>query len=97
MHSSYLIHTFGVFVVPCDVLESGKANSFGADEAAHPLRVFAVAEHLTLPHYDGVDISVHLGADEGTVVNQVDALILDGFDRCWAAAEHSWGGERRRK
>lgn len=48
----FLAHTFDVFVVSCDVQVSGVANSFGADEGSHSLGVLAVAEHLTLAHYE---------------------------------------------
>lgn len=83
--------TFYVFVVSCDVLQSGEADGFGADEHSDSLSVFAEAEHLvpTLAHDDGVDVGIHLGIDKRDVVKQVDALVLDGFDRSWATAVHS--------
>lgn len=82
-------HTFDVFVASCDVLGSGEADSLGADERSHPLRVFAVADHPALAHNDRVDISVHLGVDKGDVVKHVNLPILDGFDWGGAAAEHA--------
>lgn len=45
-------HTLYEFVVSCDVLESGVANSFSADEGPHFLCVLAVAEHPALAHYN---------------------------------------------
>lgn len=83
-----LHRTFDGFVVARDVLESGEAHGFGADEGADVLRVPAEAEHATPAHYDLVDVRVHLGVDKGDVVKQVDAPILDRFDRRRAAAEH---------
>lgn len=90
-------HTFHKFVVSCDVLESGKAYSFGADEGSNSLCVFTVANSPTLTHYDCVDISVHLSVDKRDVIKHVDALILDGFDRGRTTAEHSWDERRKKK
>ena len=80
-----------MFVVSCDLLDSGEPDSLGADEGSHSLRVLVQAQHAALAHDDGVDVGVHLGADEGDVVEQVHAPVLDRFDWRWAAAEHSWG------
>lgn len=84
-----LDHTFDVFVVFCDVLEPGEANSFGTDEGSNSVCVFAVAEHATLAHYECVDVGVHLSIDKGDVIKHVDMPILDCLDWSWAAAEHS--------
>ena len=96
MYFPVLDHTFDEFVVSCDIVESGAAYSLGADEGSNSLCVFAVVDHPTLVHYDCVDVSVHLGIDKGDVIKQVDALLLDRFDRGWAAAEHSWGKRRKK-
>ncbi len=68
MYFLFVDHTFEVFVVSCDVLVSGEANSFGADEGSHSLCVLVVAEHPTLAQNNGVDVSIHLGIDEGNVI-----------------------------
>lgn len=85
-----ILRTFDVLVVSCDVLQSGDAHSLGTNQRSNPLCVFVYADHLTLSQDDGVDVRVHLGVDERDVVEQVDALVLDRFDRSWATAEHSW-------
>lgn len=84
-----LFHTFDRFVVSCDVLEPGEANSFGANEGSNSVSVFAEADHSTLAQYDRVDGSVHLSTDKRNVIKQVDTPILDRFHRSRAAAEHA--------
>lgn len=69
---------------------SGKANSFGANESSHSLFVSAVADPLALAHNDNMDISIHLSIDKRNIVNQINAPVLDGFDRGWAAAVYSY-------
>lgn len=88
--------TLDVFVVPGDVLQLGEADGLGADEGSHPLRVGAALENSPVAHDHRVDVGVHLGVDEGDVVNQVDPPVTDRFDRGWTAAVHALsrgGGE----
>ena len=82
-------HTSDIFVISCDVLESGEADSFRTDEGSNSLCVFAEAKHTTLAHYHCVDVSVHLSVDKGDIIKQVNTSIFDRFDWSWAAAEHS--------
>lgn len=89
MYFLFWARTFHVFVVSCEALVSGVADSFGADEGTHSLCVFAVAEHPTLAQHDRMDVGIHLGVDKGDIVKQVDTPILDGFDWGRATAEHS--------
>lgn len=86
-----------MFVVSGDVVEPGEANSLGANEGSHSLRVFAEAERSTLAHHDCVDGGVHLGIDEGDVVKQVNAPIPDRFNWSWATAEDSCDLHARRR
>lgn len=85
----YFSLTFNVFVVSCDVLESGEANSFGANKGSNSLRVFAEADHPTLAYDDRVDSSVHLSIDKGHVIEQVNTPVFDCFYWSWATAEDS--------
>lgn len=95
MYFHFSVHTSDVFVVSCDVLFPRVANSFGADQGSHFLRVFLVAKNPALAHYDCVDVGVHLGVDKGDVIKQVNTPVLDCFHWGWATAEHSWDKKRR--
>lgn len=64
-------------------------HSFGADEGSDLLRVLSVAHHPAVAHDNGVNVSVHFRVHKGDVVKQVNATVLDGLDRSWAAAEDS--------
>lgn len=70
-------------------MESGEANSFGANEGSTPLCVFIETEHPTVAQYDCVDGSIHLSIDKGDVIKKVNTPILDCFDWSWATAEDS--------
>lgn len=89
--------TGDVFVVSGDVLVSGIANSFGADEWSNLLRVFAAAHHPTFAHHDGVNVSVHFCIHKGDVVKKVYAAVLDCFDWSRAAAEDTYNERRRER
>lgn len=80
MWCGLLDHTFDVFVVSCDVLESGEANGFGTYDRSDSLCVFAVANYPTLAHYESVDIGIHLRIDKGDVITQVQTAVFDSFD-----------------
>lgn len=81
-----------MFVVSGDVLQLRETDGFGADEGSNPLRIFAALENAAVAHDHRVDVGVHLGVDEGDVVNQVNAAVSDRFDRGGTAAVHTWSG-----
>lgn len=81
-----------MLVVSGDVLQLRETDGFGADEGPNTLRVFAALENAPVTHDHHVDVSVHLGVDEGDVVDQVDAAVSDRFDRGGTAAVHTYSG-----
>lgn len=91
------LRTLDVFVVSGDVLQLREADGFGADEGANALRVFAALEDAPVTHDHHVHVGVHLGVDEGDVVNQVDAAVSDRFDRGGTTAVHTYSGRKRRE